>query len=118
MRDPPGADGATAARFGQRIIEFPSQQLHQATRTGKVVTDRLLLRGHGALRLFIDGKQIIDNNGLHAMEEKSGELHLKEGKHTIKVEFFENDVDAGCIFSWQPPGATKEIVPARVLSAQ
>ncbi|MBI3852380.1 MAG: hypothetical protein HY298_19155 [Verrucomicrobia bacterium] len=69
-------------------------------------------------RLYIDGKQIIDNNGLHAMEEKSGELELKEGTHVIKVEFFENDVDAGCKFFWQPPGATKEIVPARVLSPQ
>ena len=67
-------------------------------------------------RLFIDGKQIIDHNGLHAMEEKSGEAQLTAGKHSIKIEFFENDVDAGCIFSWQPPGAAKEVVPAGVLS--
>ncbi len=69
-------------------------------------------------RLYIDGKQIIDHNGLHAMEEKDGEAELKEGKHSIKIEFFENDVDAGCKFFWQPAGATKEIVPARVLSPQ
>jgi len=67
-------------------------------------------------RLFIDGKQIIDHNGLHAMEEKSGDIGLKTGDHTLKVEFFENDVDAGCKPSWQPPGGSKEIVPANVLS--
>jgi len=69
-------------------------------------------------RLYIGGKQIIDHNGLHAMEEKEGETDLKAGKHSIKIEFFENDVDAGCKFYWQPPGATKEIVPTRVLSPQ
>jgi len=69
-------------------------------------------------RLFIDGKQIIDNGGQHHMTEKSGEVELNAGKHSIKIEFFENEVDAGCIFSWQPPGATKEIVPAKVLSTQ
>ena len=69
-------------------------------------------------RLFIDGKQVIDHNGLHAMEEKSGTAELTAGKHSVNIEFFENDVDAGCIFSWQPPGAAKEVVPAGVLSTQ
>jgi len=67
-------------------------------------------------RLFIDGKQVVDNGGLHAMEEKSGDIQLKAGDHELKVEFFENEVDAGCKFSWQPPGKEKEIVPAAALS--
>lgn len=67
-------------------------------------------------RLFVDGKVIIDHNGLHAMEEKSGDAELKAGDHDLKLEFFENDVDAGCLFSWQPPGGEKEIVPSAVLS--
>ena len=67
-------------------------------------------------RLFIDGKQVVDNGGLHAMEEKSGDIQLKAGDHELKVEFFENEVDAGCKFSWQPPGKDKELVPAAALS--
>jgi len=91
--------------------------------TGKIHVPKdgkytFFLESDDGSRLYIDGKQIVDHSGLHAMEEKSGEADLKEGKHTIKVEFFENDVDAGCKFFWQPPGATKEIVPARVLSPQ
>ena len=68
-------------------------------------------------RLFLDGKQVIDNGGLHGMEEKSGEIQLTEGEHAIKVDFFENDGDAGCRFFWQPPGKEKEIVPSSVLSS-
>jgi RNase P/RNase MRP subunit p29 len=91
--------------------------------TGKIHVPKdgkytFFLESDDGSRLYIDGKQIIDHNGLHAMEEKEGEAELKEGKHSIKIEFFENDVDAGCKFFWQPPGATKEIVPARVLSPQ
>jgi hypothetical protein len=66
-------------------------------------------------RLFIDGKEIVNNDGAHAMEEKSGTVELKPGDHDFKLEFYEKDLDAGCKFSWQPPGAAKQIVPASVL---
>ena len=66
-------------------------------------------------RVFIDGKQVVDNGGLHAMEEKEGEVELKAGNHELKVEFFENGGGAGCKLSWEPAGGAKEIVPAKVL---
>lgn len=67
-------------------------------------------------RLFIDGKQIVDNGGAHAMEEVAGELTLTAGKHDLKVEFFEKDIDAGCIFRWQSEKLEKQVVPSKVLS--
>jgi hypothetical protein len=66
-------------------------------------------------RVFIDGKQVVDNNGLHGMEEKDGEVELKAGNHEIKVEFFENEGGAGCKMSWEPAGGAKDIVPEKVL---
>ena len=67
-------------------------------------------------RLFIDGKQVLDNGGAHAMEEVGGDLELKAGQHALKVEFFEKDVDAGCKFRWKSEKIGKQIVPASVLS--
>jgi len=67
-------------------------------------------------RLFIGGKQVVDNGGLHAAEEKSEEVELKAGDHDLKLDFFQNEGEAVCKFSWQPPGKDKEIVPASVLS--
>lgn len=67
-------------------------------------------------RLFIDGKQVLDNGGAHAMEEVPGDINLTAGKHAIKVEFFEKDIDAGCIFRWKSDQIQKQIVPAGVLS--
>ncbi|MGO8678104.1 MAG: PA14 domain-containing protein [Limisphaerales bacterium] len=67
-------------------------------------------------RLFIGGKQVVDNGGLHSADEKSEEVELKAGDHDLKLEFFQNEGEAVCKFSWQPPGKDKEIVPASVLS--
>jgi len=66
-------------------------------------------------RVFIDGKQVVDNGGLHAMEEKEGEVELKAGDHEIKVEFFENGGEAGCKLSWSAEGVEKQIIPASAL---
>jgi hypothetical protein len=65
--------------------------------------------------LFIDGKQVVDNEGLHAMEEKEGEVELKAGDHEIKVEMFENEGGAGCKASWSGDGMEKATLPASAL---
>jgi hypothetical protein len=62
-------------------------------------------------RLWIDGKVVVDNGGLHAMEEKSGDVELKAGDHDLKVELFENDGEVGIKLSWEAPNAAKEILP-------
>lgn len=66
-------------------------------------------------RLWIDGKVIVDNGGLHAMEEKSGEVELKAGDHDLKLELFENDGDVGCKLSWETSSTAKEILPDSAL---
>jgi hypothetical protein len=66
-------------------------------------------------RLFIDGKQVVDNGGVHAMEETSGSVQLSAGDHVFKAEFFEKDIDAGCKLSWKSDKIGKQIVPAEVL---
>jgi hypothetical protein len=66
-------------------------------------------------RMFIDGKQVLDNGGAHAMEEVAGEVKLTAGNHALKVEYFEKDIDAGCKMRWKSAIIEKQIVPASVL---
>ena len=66
-------------------------------------------------RLFIDGKQIVENGGLHGMEEKDGEIFLKAGPHEFKIEYFQNGGGAGIKASWEGGGLPKEIIPEKVL---
>lgn len=67
-------------------------------------------------RLILDGKQVVDNGGVHAMEETSGEAQLTAGEHAFKAEFFEKDLDAGCKLSWKSDKIAKQIVPAEAFS--
>ncbi|HEV8605732.1 MAG TPA: PA14 domain-containing protein [Tepidisphaeraceae bacterium] len=76
---------------------------------------KLYIESDDGSRLAVDGKQVIDNNGLHAMEEKDGEVELKAGDHPIKIELFENEGEVGIKFSWEAPGMAKEIVPTSAL---
>jgi len=64
-------------------------------------------------RLWIDDKQIVDNGGLHAMEEKSGEMTLKAGDYAIRIDVFDNAGPAGCKVSWEADGMAKEIIPEK-----
>jgi hypothetical protein len=41
-------------------------------------------------RLYIDGKQVIENDGCHGETEKSGSITLTKGKHAIRIAYFEN----------------------------
>jgi hypothetical protein len=63
-------------------------------------------------RLWVDGKQVVENGGLHGMEEKNGKAELKAGDHEIKVDLFENEGEVGLKVSWQADGLAKEIIPA------
>ncbi len=47
------------------------------------------LNSNDGSRLFIDGRLVIDHDGLHGAEEKEGKIHLDAGSHSIRVEFFQ-----------------------------
>jgi hypothetical protein len=109
--------------FEHTTETFPGTQMsdHFYVRwTGKVRIPRdgkytFFTESDDGSRLWIDGKVLVDNGGLHAMEEKSGEVDLKAGDHEIKMELFENDGEVGCKLSWESTSLSKEILPDAVL---
>ena len=104
---------------------FPGTKLdnHFAIRwTGKIKIPKdgqytFFLESDDGSRLLIEGKTVVDNGGLHDMQEQSGKVELKEGEHEIRVDYFENENDggAGCVFSWKTKETAKEVVPASAL---
>jgi hypothetical protein len=66
-------------------------------------------------RLWIGDKKVVDNGGLHGMEEKSGEIELKAGDVALKADFFENEGGAGMKILWEGAGLSKEAIPASAL---
>ncbi len=65
--------------------------------------------------LYIDGKKVVNNDGLHAREEKSGSISLSQGRHTIKVVFFEKAGSEVLEVRYSGPGLGKQLIPNGVL---
>ena len=66
-------------------------------------------------KLFIDGVEIVNNDGEHAAMELFGKAALKSGFHTIKVTYFGNGDVNELKVSWQPPAGKNELIPGSVL---
>jgi len=66
-------------------------------------------------KLSIDGALVVNNDGLHGTQERSGVVTLGAGAHSIEVTFFEKTGGAGLTVSYQGPGITKQLIPDAVL---
>ncbi|WP_028982255.1 fibronectin type III domain-containing protein, partial [Sporocytophaga myxococcoides] len=66
-------------------------------------------------KLYINNNLIVNNDGAHAPQERSGTVTLPVGKHAIKVDFFEIGGGEQCDVSYSGPGVSKMIIPSSVL---
>ena len=65
--------------------------------------------------LWVDGRKVVDNDGLHSFRERGKLLSLAAGYHAIKVAFFNSPKGGNLGVYWQPPGEKKQLLPANVL---
>lgn len=66
-------------------------------------------------KLFIDGVEVVDNDGEHGTTEKSGKAALKKGYHSIKVVYFDSGGGNELKVLWEVEGGKKEELPGMVL---
>ena len=43
--------------------------------------------------IWIDGRMVVSNEGIHPVRKVTGTIDLTAGRHTVKVDFFENEVN-------------------------
>jgi hexosaminidase len=77
---------------------------------------RWYLNSDDGSELFVDKKELINNNGLHGPKEVSASVHLSRGKHPIIILYFERDGDQSLDLSMEGPGVPKRHVPPMILS--
>lgn len=62
-------------------------------------------------RLYIDDREVVDNDGSHSAITKSGNAALKKGIHKIRFEYFE-DFDGELIkLEWEKEGMSRGEIP-------
>ena len=67
-------------------------------------------------KLYIDGKEVVDNDGSHGAKERRGEIDLKKGKVPIKVTYFNGYGGSWLEVYYRGPGIPIQIIPADKLS--
>ena len=68
------------------------------------------------VRLWVNGRRLIDEWNDHASREDSGTIYLQAGKkYKIRLEFYENGGGAICRLFWSSRNLNKEIIPKKSL---
>ncbi|MCC6461063.1 MAG: alpha-L-fucosidase [Saprospiraceae bacterium] len=66
--------------------------------------------------LDLDGLRIVDHDGDHGMEAKSGYAYLQQGWHQLKVLYFNSGGGAGFKATYAPVGGVQIPIPAQALA--
>jgi hexosaminidase len=66
-------------------------------------------------RLYLNGDLLVCNDGIHGMEIEYGQAALAAGKHTLKLEYFENNYGEGLKVEIEGPGLDRQEIPASFL---
>ena len=70
---------------------------------------RFRLTSDDGSRLFIDGRQVIDNDGIHGPQEMEQSVQLSEGVHAIEVQYFQGPrAEVALVLEMAAPGGEYE----------
>ena len=67
-------------------------------------------------RLFIDDKQVLENDGIHPATEGRGRIVLTRGEHALSVLYFNGTGERALHADWQGPNFARQEIPAEALS--
>ena len=67
-------------------------------------------------KLYINGNEIVSNDGLHGAQERNGSIFLNAGTYPITVLFFENGGDHSLSVLYSSSSITKTNIPFSILS--
>ena len=76
------------------------------------------MRGTDGYRLSIDDSVALEWDGLHGPEDRFFHLHLAEGFHPIRLDYFFDRQKPFLEINWQGPGMTRRGIPSTALYHQ
>ncbi|MCA8948047.1 MAG: chitobiase/beta-hexosaminidase C-terminal domain-containing protein, partial [Planctomycetes bacterium] len=98
------APGEHVAQRLSGFLEVPNDELY-----------RFALRSDDGSRLWLDGRLVVDNDGLHGTVEKTGAAPLAQGLHAITVVWFNKTGGYELGLKWATGGGALVEVPTAAL---
>uniref|UniRef100_UPI0023B0EF9B choice-of-anchor L domain-containing protein n=1 Tax=Tenacibaculum bernardetii TaxID=3021375 RepID=UPI0023B0EF9B len=68
-------------------------------------------RSDDGSKLFIDGTEVVENDGDHGIRERSGQITLSAGNYDLEVLFYENGGGQFLSVQYEGPSITKQNLP-------
>jgi mono/diheme cytochrome c family protein len=62
-------------------------------------------------QLFINGRLVVDNGGVHPAQERHGEIELAPGPHDFLLTYFQAGGEAVLKVRWEGPGIGRQEIP-------
>jgi signal transduction histidine kinase len=103
-------DSSGAAELEMNLPELSAEAGQRVRLTGNGTITR---RGPG-YRIGARGP-VVDNDGVHSMEEKSGAVYLKAGQHPIRLEWFNGVEKMGLEVDYEGPSLPRQRIPEAAL---
>lgn len=91
------------ARVFEGFIQVPADGLY----TFRLTSD-------DGSKLYVGGKEVVDNDGLHGAVDKSGSIALAMGMHAFRLEWFNATGGKELNLEWKTEGGKFTAVPDRV----
>lgn len=66
-------------------------------------------------KLYVNDRQVVDNDGDHGVIERAGNIQLTPGKHRLKVAWYNGGGGKELYAFYKGPDIPKQIIPANVL---
>lgn len=101
----PGVPGGLIEWFGIKFV-------------GKLVVETVgqytfTIGSDDGSKLYINDNLVVNNDGLHGYQERTGTINLTAGEHKIRVDYFQGPrFEIALRLFWTKPGGQKEIIPA------
>jgi len=66
-------------------------------------------------RLYLHGRQVVDNDGSHSARTRAGRMALAPGLHPLRLEYFEDYMGQELELRWYGPGGAHGAIPFQQL---
>lgn len=98
-----GLDLTVAGQSGQFAVQYEAYYL--APTAGEYI---LWLGSDDGSALFLDGKQLVDVDGIHPHSIKEVRVTLAAGVHQVRIDYFEQGGEESLTLDVQPPGGPRQ----------
>jgi PA14 domain-containing protein/glycosyl hydrolase family 2/Fn3 domain-containing protein len=68
-------------------------------------------RSDDGSRFSVAGQVLLENDGIHGMQQQSGSIVLKKGRHPLRLEYFQKKGGKGLEVTWEGPDGISQPLP-------